>query len=110
MAIETEAAPTCGGPAWPWFPLYMGLCLATSILTTSVALAAESVQVVSSADSRVEIFVKGSGSRIYHAWQTRAGSGSAATTWTWETSDVAMSGDDFIAGRDSQGRVFVAAI
>lgn len=88
----------------------MCVYLAILVLATRPARGADGIQIVSSADGRLEIFVTGSGGKIYHAWQTQVGSGAAATHWAWEKVDVGMSGDDFIAGRDSQGRVFVAAI
>lgn len=76
-----------------------------------VASAADRIQIVSSADGRLEVFVKCvPHDEIYHAWQTQVESGLAATHWHWETSDTGLSGDDFVAGRDSQNRVFVASV
>lgn len=82
------------------------------IVAGAVALPAQDVGIraVSSADGRLEIFVRGSGSWINHAWQTQVEAGTAATHWAWNKTDVGLGGSDFAAGRDAQGRLVVAAV
>lgn len=81
------------------------------ILITPRAHGEERVQAVSSDDGRLEVFVStGQNGWIHHAWQTQVGSGANATQWAWKTQDTGLSGEDFVAGRDSQGTLFIAAI
>lgn len=76
----------------------------------SSASSAERLQIASSADGRLEVFAERE-NRIYHAWQTQVESGSAATHWAWGFwGGIGISPDDFVAGRDAQGRLFVAGI
>lgn len=76
----------------------------------SFAGAAERLQIVSSADGRLEVFAE-KDDRIYHAWQTQVEAGSAATHWAWgSAAGIGVSPGDFVAGRDVRGRLFVAGI
>jgi hypothetical protein len=87
------------------------IALILTLGVLAMASAAERIQAVASADGRLEIFVQShSGGNIYHAWQTRAAAGSDPAGWHWEKADIKLTGDDFVAGRDSGGRLFVAAI
>ena len=91
-------------------PVTIGFSIVLHGLMSPV-VAADRIQIVSSADGRLEAFVKSvPHDEIYHVWQTRPGSRIAAADWHWETADTKLSGEDFVAGRDSQGRLFVASI
>jgi hypothetical protein len=92
------------------------LCVCAALVMLSIistpARGDDTIQAVSSADGRLEIFVSGSSTTswsIHHIWQTSVG-GASPQYWAAEPGDFYMRGVDFIAGRDSQGKIFEGTI
>jgi len=72
---------------------------------------AREIAVVPSSDNRIEVFVStGSSSWIYHAYAQVPGMDLTDHRWVWLTNDLGLKGEDFVASRDTEKRIYVGAI